>query len=78
MFLDYFFAGLTKIIFPSTITFQSFIFLLEQNIMCAFRDAYYVQMMKKIYLLPENLDQLINPNIDWVPVLLPLIDMYSS
>ena len=40
---------------------------------------HYIQMIKgKVYLILENLDQLSNLKVNLMPVLLLLIDSYSS
>ena len=51
----------------------------EKNIACKSFDVHQFQMMKqKVYLLPENSDQLGGLNIGFVSVMLVLIDIYPS
>ena len=51
----------------------------SENIACNFFDAHHFQMAKqKVYLLTENIHQLSGLNIAFVPVMLVLIDIYSS
>ena len=51
----------------------------EENMACNFFDVHHLQMIKqKVYLLPENLDQLSGLNISFVYVFLVLIDIYFS
>ena len=50
-----------------------FYFYFQKKILCALFDVHYIQMIKqKVYLHPENLDQLSNLNIGFVFLLLLL------
>ena len=59
--------------------YNALFLLLEDNILCVFFYLCYLQMIKeKVYLLPENLEQLINLNMGLALVLLLLIDVCSN
>ena len=52
---------------------------MEENIAYNLFSVHYLETAKqKVYLLPENFDQLSNLNTRFVTVLLLLIDIYSS
>ena len=52
---------------------------MEENIAYNLFSVHYLETTKqKVYLLPENVDQLSNLNTCFVPVLLLLIDICST
>ena len=58
MLLDHF------LLFDQKIFSHHLFLFTEENIMCVLFAVYYLQIIKqKVYLLPENLDQLSNLNI---------------
>ena len=79
MFLNYFLLVNWKSSIHRSKNYNPSLLLVKDNISCNLVDKYYFQMVKqKDYLLFENLHQQSNLSIGFAPVLLLLIDIYSS